>query len=296
VRGADEVTPLTEAADPALADLDRRPAIDVVRAVVDGHDAVLAAVREVADEIAGLVDAAALRTGRVIYVGAGTAGRVAAADAVEWGPTFGVPDDAVVAVVAGDGLPPDEEAAAEDDAPAGAAALEGLGVAPADVVIGVSASGTTAYVVGALTVAAAAGALTAAVTAQRGSPLAALVDVAIEAPVGAEVVSGSTRLKAGTAQKLILNAFSTALMVRRGRTVGSLMAGMRVANDKRRGRAERVCVRATGCSEEAARMALAAAGWELDAALVMLAAGVDANEARARLRARGGAVREAMES
>jgi N-acetylmuramic acid 6-phosphate etherase len=290
------VTPLTEAADPALADLDRRPAIDVVRAVVDGHDAVLTAVRAVEHDIAALVDAAAARTGRVIYVGAGTAGRVAAMDAVEWGPTFGVPDGAVVAVVAGDGLTPDEEAAAEDDAPAGTAAMQSLAVAREDVVVGVSASGSTPYVLGALTVAAAAGALTAAVTAQRGSPLGELVDVAIEAPVGPEVVSGSTRLKAGTAQKLVLNAFSTALMVRRGRTVGSLMAGMRVANEKRRGRAARVCVQATGCSEQAARAALAAAGWELDAALVMLAAGVDAGEARARLRARGGAVREAMES
>jgi N-acetylmuramic acid 6-phosphate etherase len=290
------VTPLTEAADPALADLDRRPAIDVVRAVVDGHDAALAAVRAVEEEIAALVEAAALRPGRVIYVGAGTAGRVAATDAVEWVPTFGVPDGAVIAIVAGAGLPPDEEAAVEDDPPAGAAAIEALNLSAADVVIGVSASGSTPYVVGALTAAAAAGALTAAVTAQRGSPLAALVDVAIEAPVGPEVVSGSTRLKAGTAQKLVLNAFSTALMVRRGRTVGSLMAGMRVANDKRRGRAARVCVQATGCSEDAARAALVDAGWELDAALVMLAAGVGAAEARARLRARGGAIREAMES
>jgi N-acetylmuramic acid 6-phosphate etherase len=292
VRRAD----VTEAADPALADLDRRPAIDVVRAVVDGHDAVLTAVHAVEQDIAALVDAAMLRTGRVIYVGAGTAGRVAAMDAVEWRPTFGVPDGAVVAVVAGDGLAADEEAAVEDDPAAGAAAIESLAVVPEDVVVGVSASGSTPYVIGALSVAAAAGALTAAVTAQRGSPLAALVDVAIEAPVGPEVVSGSTRLKAGTAQKLVLNAFSTALMVRRGRTVGTLMAGMRVANDKRRGRAARVCVQATGCSEQAARAALAAAAWELDAALVMLAAGVDAGEARARLRARGGAVREAMES
>jgi N-acetylmuramic acid 6-phosphate etherase len=110
------------------------------------------------------------------------------------------------------------------------------------------------------------------------------------------VISGSTRLKAGTAQKIVLNAFSTALMVRRGRTVGPLMAGMRVANEKLRGRAARVCVQATGCSERAARAALQDAAWELDAALVMLAAGVDAAEARARLRARGGAVREAMQS
>jgi N-acetylmuramic acid 6-phosphate etherase len=140
----------------------------------------------------------------------------------------------------------------------------------------------------------AAGALTAAVTVRRGSPLGALVDLAIEVPVGDEVVSGSTRLKAGTAQKIVLNAFSTALMVRRGRTVGGLMAGMRVSNAKLRGRAVSVCVQAIGCSEPAARNALEEAGWQLDAALVMLATGVDADEARERLRATGGAIEEAM--
>jgi N-acetylmuramic acid 6-phosphate etherase len=113
-------------------------------------------------------------------------------------------------------------------------------------------------------------------------------------PVGHEVVTGSTRLKAGTAQKLVLNAFSTALMVRRGRTVGGLMGGMRVANQKLRGRAMRVCVEATGCSEETARAALTDAGWQLDAALVMIAAGVGPDAARERLRTTGGAIEEAM--
>jgi N-acetylmuramic acid 6-phosphate etherase len=288
----------TEAADLALGDLDRLPTAHVVRAVVEGHDAVLAAVRAAEGEIAALVDAAAARSGRVIYAGAGTGGRVAAMDASEWGPTFGVADGTVVCLLAGERFAPGspQEAAAEDDTAAGVAAMGSLAVTKADVAIGVSASGSTPYVVGALGVAAAARALTAAVTAQPDSPLGALVDIAIEVPVGPEVVSGSTRLKAGTAQKLVLNAFSTALMVRRGRTVGPLMAGMRVANEKLRGRAARVCVQATGCTEAAARAALAEAGWELDAALVMLAAGVSPDEARERLRERDGAVREAMES
>jgi N-acetylmuramic acid 6-phosphate etherase len=152
------------------------------------------------------------------------------------------------------------------------------------VVVGVSASGSTPFVVGALAAAAEASALTAAVTARTGSPLAALVDHPIEVPVGDEVVSVSTRLKAGTAQKVVLNAFSTALMVRRGRTVGSLMGGMRVSNTKLRARAMSVCVQATGCDEDAARTALVRAGWQLDAALVMLATGADADEARERRR------------
>jgi N-acetylmuramic acid 6-phosphate etherase len=269
---------------------------DVVRAVVEGHDVVLAAVAAVQQEIAELVEAAAARSGRVVYVGAGTGGRVAAMDACEWGPTFGVPDGAVVAVLAGAGLVPGSFAdeASEDDAAAGAAAMAELGIEGADVVIGVSASGSTPFLVGALQAAVAAGALTAAVVGQRGSPLADLVGIAIEVPVGHEVVTGSTRLKAGTAQKLVLNAFSTALMVRRGRTVGGLMGGMRVANQKLRGRAMHVCVEATGCSEETARAALTEAGWQLDAALVMIAAGVGPDAARERLRTTGGAIEEAM--
>ncbi|HEY6693245.1 MAG TPA: N-acetylmuramic acid 6-phosphate etherase [Solirubrobacteraceae bacterium] len=269
---------------------------DVVRAVVDGHDVVRAAVAAVQDDIARLVDAAAARAGRVVYVGAGTGGRLAAMDACEWGPTFGVPDGAAVAVLARAGLAPGSFAdeASEDDVAAGAAAMADLGVVAEDVVIGVSASGSTPFVVGALQAAAEVDVLTAAVVGRRGSPLAALVAIPIEVPVGPEVVAGSTRLKAGTAQKLVLNAFSTALMVRGGRTVRGLMGGMRVANAKLRDRATDVCVRATGCAEGVARSALADAGWELDTALVMIAAGLDPERARERLSATGGAIEEAM--
>jgi N-acetylmuramic acid 6-phosphate etherase len=272
-----------------------RSADELVHAVVEGHADVLAAVRAAEPRIAELVDAAVDRA-RVIYVGAGTGGRLAAMDACEWGPTYGVPDEAVVTLLAGEGTKPGsyEDEASEDDAEGGAVAVCALAPSGDDVVVGVSASGSTPFVVGALEAAAAAGALTGAVTARLGSPLAAMVDIAIELPVGDEVVSGSTRLKAGTAQKIVLGAFSTALMVRRGRTVGSLMAGMRVSNTKLRGRAMSVCVGATGCSEEAAREALEAAGWQLDAAVVMLATGLGAEQARERLQATGGAIEAAM--
>jgi N-acetylmuramic acid 6-phosphate etherase len=274
-----------------------RDADGVIGAIIDGHDQVLAAVRASEPRIAALVEAAVDRT-RVIYVGAGTGGRLAAMDACEWGPTYGVADEAVVTLLAGEGLKPGsyEDEASEDNAEGGAAALRALSPSADDVVVGVSASGSTPFVVGALEAAVAAGALTAAVTTRLGSPLAALVDIAIEVPVGDEVVSGSTRLKAGTAQKIVLNAFSTALMVRRGRTVGPLMAGMRVSNTKLRGRAVSVCVQATGCDEETARAVLERAGWQLDAAVVMLATGLGPEEARERLRATAGAIEPAMRS
>jgi len=293
----------TEATDPALIELDRLATADVVRAVVGGHDEVLAAVRAVEADIVRLADATAERMdqgGRVIYAGAGTGGRVALLDAAEWGPTFGVPDWAVVALVAGAEHPPGsaEEVAAEDDAAAGAAAVRSLapGRPAVDVVIGVSASGRTPYVLGAVEAATAAGALTAAVTSHSGSRLAQIVDIAIEVPVGPEVISGSTRLKAGTAQKLVLNAFSTAMMVRRGRTLGNLMVGMRVANDKLRERALRVCILATGCTEPQARAALAASHDDLAVAVVSLGRRIDAEDARRRLEATGGAVRAALEA
>jgi N-acetylmuramic acid 6-phosphate etherase len=270
-----------------------RRADELIGAVVEGHEQVLAAVRAAEPRIAALVEAAVDRT-RVIYVGAGTGGRLAAMDACEWGPTYGVPDEAVVTLLAGEGLKPGsyEDEASEDDAAGGAAAMRALAPSADDVVIGVSASGSTPFVVGALE--AARPALTAAVTCRLGSPLAALADIAIEVPVGDEVVSGSTRLKAGTAQKIVLNAFSTALMVRRGRTIGGLMAGMRVSNTKLRGRAMNVCLEAIGCDEATARAALEEAGWQLDTALVMLATGAAADEARERLRAAGGAIERAM--
>jgi len=161
-------------------------------------------------------------------------------------------------------------------------------------VIGVSASGRTPYVLGAIDAAREAGAFTAAVTSHQGSQLAGMVGVAIEVPVGPEVIAGSTRLKAGTAQKLVLNAFSTAVMVRRGRTLGNLMVGMRVANEKLRARATAVCMAATGCTEAEARAALEAAGDDLAVAVVSLMSEVPADEARQRLAATGGAVRAAL--
>jgi N-acetylmuramic acid 6-phosphate etherase len=293
--------PETEQRAAALSDLDLRPTVDVVRAVVRGHRDVLAAVEAAEPAIAALADAAAERLGaggRIVYAGAGSAGWLAYVDAIEWGPTFSVPDGGIVALVAGAEHPPGSvaEAAAEDDAAGGAAAVRALEPRAEDLVVAVSASGRTPFALGALDAGAAAGALTAAIVCATGSPAAARAVLVVEVPVGAEVLSGSTRLKAGTAQKLVLNAFSTAVMVRRGRTLGDLMTSMRVANDKLRGRAVRLCVAATGCDDEAARAALAAAGDDVSLAIVMLARDLDADAARALLERTGGALRAALET
>jgi N-acetylmuramic acid 6-phosphate etherase len=284
---------LTEGHDPALADLDLRPTAEVVRALNDANAVVLEALHDAEDDLVALVDAAAALSGRVIYVGAGSAGAAAAADAAEWGPTFSVPEGAVVALVAGASLPHGAlREGAEDDSHAGAAELRALAPSADDVVVAVSASGSTPYAVGALSAARELGAVTAAIVCAPASPLVEIADHAVVLAVGPEVIAGSTRLKAGTAQKLALNAFSTALMVRRGRTYGNLMSGMRVANAKLRERAVRICGLAAGCDEDAARAALAASGDDLEVALVVLLAGVDPTEAHARLVA-AGSVREA---
>jgi N-acetylmuramic acid 6-phosphate etherase len=284
---------VTEGHDAALADLDLRPTAEVVRALNEANASVLHALRDAEDDLAALVDAVAPLPGRVIYVGAGSAGAMAAADAAEWGPTFSVPEGAVVALLAGAALPagPLREGA-EDDVDAGAAELRALSPSGGDAVVAVSASGSTPYALGATRAARQAGALTAAIVCAPGSPLVELADHAVVLAVGPEAIAGSTRLKAGTAQKLALNAFSTALMVRRGRTYGNLMSGMRVANAKLRERAVRICCLAAGCDEDRARTALAGAGDDLEVALVMLLAGVESGEAQARLTA-AGSVREA---
>jgi N-acetylmuramic acid 6-phosphate etherase len=285
--------PRTEGRDARLHDLDLRSTVEVVRALNDANATVVEALREAEAAIAALVDAVASLSGRVVYAGAGSAGQMAVADAAEWGPTFSIADDGVVALLAGAELPPGPaREAAEDDAAAGATAVRALRCTADDAVIAVSASGRTPYALGALEAALEAGALTGAVVCVPGAPLADLAHHAVVLDVGPEVIAGSTRLKAATAQKLCLNAFSTALMVRRGRTYGNLMSGMRVANAKLRERAVRICCDGAECDEAAARAALAAAGDELEIALVMLLARVDAPAARSRLAA-AGSVREA---
>jgi N-acetylmuramic acid 6-phosphate etherase len=282
-------TATTEAARPDLADLDLRSTRDLVRLLNEEDATVPAAVAEAGDALAAAIDAIVERMrrgGRLLYAGAGTSGALAALDAAECGSTFGSPPGEVLAVVA-------EQDADEDDRAAATNALRGLALRPEDCVVAVSASGSTPFVLAALEAAGDAGALGVAVASVRDSRAAALAEHEVVVVVGPEVIAGSTRLKAGTAQKLVLNTISTVTMIRLGRTYGGLMVGVAPVNEKLRERARRNVVLASGASEERVDEALAAAAGDARVALVSLLAGVDAEAARSRLEASEGSVRKA---
>jgi N-acetylmuramic acid 6-phosphate etherase len=257
------------------------------------------AVGAVAAPLATLVDAIVAklrRGGRLIYVGAGTSGAIAALDAAECESTFGVSPGQVFALVAGAGLDSAAERdAAEDDQAAGASAIAAAGVSPRDAVVGVSASGRTPYVLGALRVASTVGALTACVVSVPDSELATLCEHELTVVVGPEFVAGSTRLKAGTSQKLVLNTVSTVSMIRLGKTYGDLMVEVAATNEKLRARARRAVELATGASATEIDDALTSAGGNAKVAIVALLADVDARTAARRLEDAGGSVREALQ-
>jgi N-acetylmuramic acid 6-phosphate etherase len=279
----------TEAARPDLADLDLRSTRDLVRLLNEEDATAPAAVAEAGDELAAAIEAIVERMrrgGRLVYAGAGTSGALAALDAAECGSTFGSPPGEVLAVIA-------ERDADEDDRAAATNALRGLPLRPEDCVVAVSASGSTPFVLAALEAAREVEALGIAVASVRDSRAAALADHDVAVVVGPEVIAGSTRLKAGTAQKLVLNTISTVTMIRLGRTYGGLMVGVAPANEKLRDRARRNVVLASGASEERVDEALAAAAGDARVALVSLLAGVDAASARSRLEASDGSVRKA---
>jgi N-acetylmuramic acid 6-phosphate etherase len=290
--------PVTEQRALGGADLDLRSTAELVRLINDEDATVAGAVRAASAELAAAIDAVVQcleRGGRLVYVGAGSSGRLAAVDAAECPPTFGVAPELVVAIVAGgaESLAVAQEAAEDDDA-AGARDLESAGVSAADAVVLLSASGRTPYVLGAARAAATAGALTVAVVCARDSELGLLVDHEVAAVVGPEVLAGSTRLKAGTAQKLVLNTISTVAMIRLGKTYGNLMVDVVASNAKLRARARRAVGVATGAGEEQVDAALAAAGGEPKVAIVSLLADLDPTEARTRLTAASGLVRKAL--
>jgi N-acetylmuramic acid 6-phosphate etherase len=280
----------TEAVRPGLDDLDARPVADVVALLVaaegDAHAAVAAAVPSIvaaAEAIAERLE----RGGRLVYAGAGTAGRLGVLDAAECGPTFGT--DLVRAVIAGGRAAVTEAVEGAEDS-FDAADLADLSAA--DAVVGVSASGRTPYVLGALAHARKAGALTVAVVNNPGSR--ARAGIVIEVLTGPEVLAGSTRLTAGTAQKIVLNALSTAVMIRLGKVYGARMVDVRATNAKLRRRAVRIVRDAAAVDEETAAAALAAAGGHAKTAIVALLAGVDASEAASRLAGARGRVRDAL--
>jgi N-acetylmuramic acid 6-phosphate etherase len=286
--------PVTEQRAPGNADLDLRETAELVALLNDEDATVAAAVGRAAGPLAAAIDAIVERLergGRLVYVGAGTSGRLAHLDAVECAPTFGLAAGTVVALVAG-GFEASE--VVEDDTAAGQRDIAALAVGPADAVVAVSASGHTPYTLAAAAAAERAGALTVAVVCAGDSELGRLADHEVTVVVGPEVIAGSTRLKAGTAQKLVLNTISTVSMIRLGRTFGNLMVDVAADNTKLRARARRAVALATGASDREVDAALEEAGGEAKVAIVALLSGVDASSARARLDSAGGVVRKAL--
>jgi N-acetylmuramic acid 6-phosphate etherase len=292
MRTSDQL-PVTEQRDDGKADLDLLETERLVELINDEDARVAPAVRGCAPQLAAAIDAIAARVaagGRLVYVGAGTSGRLAALDAAECPATFGIAAGVVVALAA------DGDESAEDDPAQGAADVAGAGVSAADAVVLLSASGSTPYVVGAARAAAATAALTVGVVNATGSELGRLVAHEVVAEVGPEVIAGSTRLKAGTAQKLVLNTISTVTMIRLGKTYGNLMVDVVAGNAKLRQRSRRAVALATGASEADAAAALDRAGGDAKVAIVSLLTGLDPSTARTRLEEAGGLVRRAVAS
>ncbi|MER5885106.1 N-acetylmuramic acid 6-phosphate etherase [Streptomyces sp. NPDC001941] len=288
----------TEAFRPELAEIDRLSTLDIAR-TMNGEDATVpAAVRDRLPAIAAAIDATAermARGGRLVYAGAGTAGRLGVLDASECPPTFNTDPSQVVGLIAGGpSAMVTAVEGAEDSKELAAADLDGLGLTADDTVVGISASGRTPYAIGAVEHARRLGALTIGLSCNAGSGLAAAAEHGIEVVVGPELLTGSTRLKAGTAQKLVLNMISTITMIRLGKTYGNLMVDVRASNEKLQARSRRIVALATGAPDQRIETALAEAGGEVKTAILMILAGVDAPTANARLGHARGHLRAAL--
>lgn len=288
----------TESVRPELADLDQWSVDRLVRLMVEDNATVAVAVAAAADSIARAADAivAGLRAGgRLIYVGAGTPGRLAVLDAAELQPTFGVPPTQVVALIAGgDAAVLRAAEDVEDDRELAERDVRRLRLRPADVVVGIAASGRTPYVLAAVEAAREVGASTVGLSNNPRSALSSLVDHPIEVLTGPEAVAGSTRMKAGTAQKVVLHTLSTVVMIALGRVYQNLMVDLQPTNAKLQRRVVQIVSAATGVDERTAQVALEDASGEAKTAIVSLLAGVAPEQARTRLVRSGGIVRGAL--
>ena len=294
-----EEIPVTEQENPRTRELSSLPTLEVVRLMNEEDARVAGAVGRVLPEVARVVDGVVERLragGRLFYVGTGTSGRLGVLDASECPPTFGVPPELVQGIIAGgyEALYRATEAS-EDDREAGARDAAARGVSARDALVGIAASGRTPYTVGALEYARAQGSFTAAVTCAPGSPITRAAEVSVVPVVGPEVLAGSTRLKAGTAQKMVLNMISTATMIRLGYVTGNRMTNLQPRNLKLRARSLRILRAEAGLDDGAAREALERAGGDLRVALVMSKTGRPRDEAERALEAAGWVVARAVE-
>ena len=278
---------VSEGRNPRTMGIDQMSTHDILVAINDEDSLVPAAVRATLPAIEKAVEAIVAafgKGGRLIYVGAGTSGRLGVLDASECPPTFGVPAGKVIGLIAGgnEALIRATEGA-EDRTAAGAADLDRIALEDRDVVVGIAVSGRTPYVIGALEHAKARGAVTVALTCNPSSAIAQMADISIAPVVGPEVLTGSTRLKSGTAQKLVLNMLTTASMVRIGKSYENLMVDLVASNDKLKARATRIVMQATGCSARDAEAALERTGQDVKLAILVTTRGVPVDEARAAL-------------
>ena len=290
--------PTTEAANPESADLDKLDTLELVRLINREDASIAAAVASQAEAIAAAIDRIADRLaagGRLFYVGAGTSGRLGVLDAAEIPPTFSADPEQVVGIIAGgDRALRHAVEGAEDSREQGAADLERRGLEASDVLVGIAASGSTPYVAGAMAHARDAGATTIGVSCNRPAAIADLADIMIAPVVGPEVLAGSTRMKAGTATKMVLNLLSTGAMVRLGKTYGNLMVDLRASNRKLERRSLGLLMTLTGLDRAAAEGVLSDCGGELKTAVVAIRLGIAPAPARARLAAANGRLREAL--
>lgn len=289
---------LTEERNPRTTHIDQLSTLDILQVMNDEDSAVTRVVRNALPQIALAVDAivqAIERGGRLIYVGAGTSGRLGVLDAAECVPTFNTAPGLVIGVIAGGQAALTRAVeGAEDRSDDGERDLSNLNLTAKDVVIGIAASGRTPYVLGAMNAANQLGAVTAGIACNVPSALLDVVHIPIGLPVGPEVITGSTRLKAGTAQKMVLNMLSTTSMVRLGKVYGNLMVDVQITNEKLAHRAERITAEIADVTIEEARRLLHDTG-SVKAAVLVHLRGITADEAQARLEQTGGRLRDALE-
>jgi N-acetylmuramic acid 6-phosphate etherase len=288
----------TEQRNELTTDIDTLSTLDMLTLINAEDQKVALVVRDELPNIAAAVDAISARLqrgGRMIYIGAGTSGRLGMLDASECPPTFGTPPDLVIGLIAGGVAALTESIeGAEDDWQQGAGEVADLHVKENDCVIAVAASGRTPYATGGLEEARKRGALTVSIACNRPSPLEELAEIGIALVVGPEVISGSTRLKAGTAQKMVLNMISTAVMIRLGKTYSNLMVDVQPTNVKLRQRARRIVAEATGLDLQQASEVLSACNGEVKTAIVSILTGTSPDESRIKLQEAKGFVRKAI--
>ncbi len=291
---------ISEGRNPETMDIDLLPSLDIVQRINQQDKLVPLAVEKVLPEIAQAVDkitAAFKAGGRLVYMGAGTSGRLGVLDASECPPTFGVSDKMVIGLIAGgpEAILKAKEGA-EDSPLLGEQDLKSIDFSSNDVVVGVAASGRTPYVIGGLEYANTIGATTVALSCNPDSPIADIADIAISPVVGPEALTGSTRLKSGTAQKLVLNMLTTASMIRIGKSYQNLMVDVKATNEKLVARAARIVIQATDCSKERATQILEQTDYDVKLAILMILTDLDIDTARQQLAHQDGFLRKAVEN